>query len=80
MKLIQIKSFQVGGNGGDSDAVVNNQNPTSIATSTSGPIQSVTSNVNQAVTATVPNEQTNTDYFGLIDVRFGDGTQNKTIT
>lgn len=71
---------QVGGNGGEGAAVINNQTPTSTATTTLGPIPNVTSDVDQAVTATAPFEQTNTDYIGLIDVRFGDDTRNKTIT
>lgn len=74
-------SDQLGGNGSEGAVVNNNQSPTSIASTTMVPIGSVTSNVDQAVTdATTPNEQTNTDYIGLIDVRFGDDTQNKTTT
>lgn len=63
---------QLGGDGrGGDDAAFNTENPNFIATTTTAPIPSVT--------ATTPHDQTNTDYLGLIDVRFGDDTQNKTI-
>lgn len=69
------------GGRGDGDAVANSENPNFIATTTMVPIPSVTSNIDQVVTATTPhNVQTNTDYYGLIDVRFGDDANNNTAT